>query len=71
MKEKYARLLLIKCLGLENKRPLFIQGNEHTREFIEIVKKEANKTTLWFALGLYLDFINLLLLILRIFGNNK
>ena len=32
---------------------------------------EANKTTLWFALGLYLDFINLLLLILRIFGNNK
>lgn len=36
-----------------------------------IVKKEANKTTLWFALGLYLDFINLLLLILRIFGNNK
>lgn len=43
MKEKYARLLLIKCLGLENKRPLFIQGNEYTREFIEIVKKEANK----------------------------
>ena len=36
-----------------------------------IVKKEANKTTLWFALGLYLDFINLLLLLLRIFGNNK
>ena len=36
-----------------------------------IVKEEANKTTLWFALGLYLDFINLLLLLLRIFGNNK
>ena len=36
-----------------------------------IVKEEANKTTLWFALDLYLDFINLLLLLLRIFGNNK
>lgn len=36
-----------------------------------IIKEEVNKTTLWFALGLYLDFINLLLLLLRIFGNNK
>lgn len=36
-----------------------------------IVSDQAGKITLWFALELYLDFVNLLLMMLRLLGNNK
>lgn len=42
-KRKYAELLLVKCLGMKEKKSLLIEGNEHTKEFADILKEEADK----------------------------
>ena len=42
-KRKYAELLLVKCLGMKGKKSLLIEGNEHTKEFCDILKEEATK----------------------------
>ncbi len=52
MKEKYALLLLNKCLDLENSSYLYIHYPKEVEEFALIVKKEAEKKGIEVRMGL-------------------